>query len=114
MFYIGFIVLINIAIYEAFGVKGSTNWDIYFLCNYNLLLISYFFEVSKKTEIEVYKNFCKLTMWFFSYDTLAQLTYINKKFEEYQDIHKESKQTLLIVLSGFLVFLIFKIRGKNN
>lgn len=87
MFHVGFFVLINITVYEVFGIKGSTNWDIYYLCNYNLLLISYFYELIKKTEIEVYRNFCKLTMWFFSYDTLAQLTYLNKNFEEYQKVH---------------------------
>lgn len=114
MFHVGFFVLVNIAIYEAFGIRSSTNWEIYYLCNYNLLLVFYFYEFCKNTKIEIYKNFCKLVMWYFIYDILAQLTYINKTFENYQQTHSDAKETLLILISGFIALAVFKIRNKNN
>ena len=112
--WIGFLYLMNLTIYELFSTNNSTNWEIYYFVNQNILIIYLFFQNVFKTDIEVLKNFNKLVCWFFIYDSLSQILNINKPYEQYRSKYIEPTQLVMILISGLILFLVFKIRKQEH
>ena len=110
MFFIGIIFLINLVVYHTTSKPLSTNWEIYYYVNQNLLIISYFFQSSFTTKVLLYKNYNYLIMWFFLYDTINRLSYINKPYTQYRLIATPIEDIITLLATGVICYIIFKIK----